>query len=380
MGELRKRGKVWMADYVDRDGKRVRRSTRMTDQQLAAKVLRQWETGERAVELGIVAGGRAAGVTIADCLKDYVASLSVAGRSDQHKDRTKQLVESVKRFCKWETLADISSEGLNRYCESLKTERQANRTVGATITAVRSFARYAVRRGVLPSDPTATIAKPSVKVDRRITRRMILPGEWNWVQTALAVEVLRNGQSSQERLLMYRAAIETGLRSNELRELKRSSLTLDSDNPHVTAKASTTKNSKMAKQLLSDSLAGDLAKFCQRKHPGAAVFNPVSRTEMARVLRADVADARRLWLDTQADKQAARDSDFLASPDSQQQVIDFHALRHTCGGWATLSGVSLNEVKELMRHSTIVLTADAYGHIGADARSRNRNLIGKMLG
>jgi hypothetical protein len=45
------------------------------------------------------------------------------------------------------------------------------------------------------------------------------------------------------------------------------------------------------------------------------------------------------------------------------------ALRHTCGAWLVLAGASLNVVQSVMRHSTITLTIDTYGHMlpGAEA-------------
>jgi len=42
---------------------------------------------------------------------------------------------------------------------------------------------------------------------------------------------------------------------------------------------------------------------------------------------------------------------------------DFHALRHTCGEWLALAGVHPKVIQEVMRHYTITLTMDAYGHL-----------------
>jgi len=52
-------------------------------------------------------------------------------------------------------------------------------------------------------------------------------------------------------------------------------------------------------------------------------------------------------------------------------VLDFHGLRHTCGAWLVLAGIPLNVVEKVMRHSTITLTIDTYGHMlpGADAEA-----------
>ncbi len=166
---------------------------------------------------------------------------------------------------------------------------------------------------------------------------------------------------------MYRVAIETGLRSSELRSLIRSSLHLQGDDPYVLVKASLTKNAKQAKQYLSDGLAKDLAKRVASKMASSKVFNVNSRTDMAKTLRRDVKAARLLWLDSLSDEQKKKaDSDFLKSPNSQGEVLDFHALRHTCGAWLVMQGVTLAEVREIMRHSTITLTINTYGHLAPD--------------
>jgi hypothetical protein len=38
-------------------------------------------------------------------------------------------------------------------------------------------------------------------------------------------------------------------------------------------------------------------------------------------------------------------------------------LRHTCGAWLAMSGEHPKAVQEVMRHSTITLTMDTYGHL-----------------
>ena len=56
------------------------------------------------------------------------------------------------------------------------------------------------------------------------------------------------------------------------------------------------------------------------------------------------------------------------------ELLDFHALRHTCGAWLAKAGVHPKVVQTVMRHSTITLTYDHYGHLfpgqEADAVSR----------
>ena len=54
---------------------------------------------------------------------------------------------------------------------------------------------------------------------------------------------------------------------------------------------------------------------------------------------------------------------FLAVMNHEGEVLDFHALRHTCGAWMAKAGVHPKVVQTVMRHSTITLTYDHYGHL-----------------
>jgi Phage integrase family len=98
------------------------------------------------------------------------------------------------------------------------------------------------------------------------------------------------------------------------------------------------------------------------------------------MLRADLDEARVAWLDTFRDPQERieRDSsDFLRSVDSEEERLDFHALRHTTASWLIQSGADLKTVQTIMRHSDIRLTVDRYGHLfpGSEAAA-----IAKMRG
>ena len=46
-------------------------------------------------------------------------------------------------------------------------------------------------------------------------------GEWHWLKSAMVHSPERHGMSAAERVLLYETAIQTGLRSSELRSLTR---------------------------------------------------------------------------------------------------------------------------------------------------------------
>ena len=85
------------------------------------------------------------------------------------------------------------------------------------------------------------------------------------------------------------------------------------------------------------------------------------------MLRDDLAEARNRWIaDAKSDPQEyaqRQQSDFLADTNHEGQVVDFHSLRHTCGAWLAMAGEHPKTIQTVMRHSTITLTMDTYGHL-----------------
>lgn len=188
---------------------------------------------------------------------------------------------------------------------------------------------------------------------------MFEQAEWKLLRKYLeSSDVTANRQDASQRLLMYWVAIETGLRSKELRSLTRADIVVSGSEPHVLCSSSNTKNRKDAQQFISDELAKRLKKFVANKLPTAEVFIVGDETAMAEVLRDDCVEA------------GIKNTD----------VLDFHCLRHTTGSWLAAAGIPLHEVQRIMRHSSITLTIDRYGHLAKGSESRNRNVLGKMLG
>ena len=78
---------------------------------------------------------------------------------------------------------------------------------------------------------------------------MLLPDEWTWLRTVtLADDETRHGLAPLERVTLYATAIQTGLRSGELRTLTRGKLHLDASPPFIVCPAGSTKNRKDARQ------------------------------------------------------------------------------------------------------------------------------------
>jgi hypothetical protein len=92
-------------------------------------------------------------------------------------------------------------------------------------------------------------------------------------------------------------------------------------------RAATAKNRKEAQQFIQHDLAEQLRAYDSRKLPSAAVFNLPHKSDMARMIREDLADARREWLrECLGDLETyvrREQTDFLAEVNHAGEVFDF---------------------------------------------------------
>ena len=368
----------WYASWYNADGKRVSRSTRTTSRADAERVMRKWVERTALEREGLVKpeGGteldRHAEATIASHLDAFKRSKRAEGRTAKHVDDTAAMIETTAAECDWKALCEVRAEAL----EGLIARRQAGdggkrwtpRTAANCIGAWRTFMRWCVRDGRLAVDPLARLKKPAPHRQRE--RRFLTIDEWRWLRASTERASERFGMSGAERALLYAVAIETGLRAGELARLTRAHLSLHGSQPHVLLNAAETKNRRAARQYLRRPLADALTSHSARSMPGGRVFAMPSSTRTSAMIRADLRDARAAWIaevGSDARERIERErSDFLVAEDHDGRHLDFHALRHTTGAWAAIGGASPKAIQTLMRHSTITLTLDTYGHLLPD--------------
>jgi integrase len=318
--------------------------------------------------------------TIRAAFHDYRTALRAKGTGTLHIDNTESKVFAIVKAANFLVIADISADKVNRFVAQLKDEGRSPRTIGAYLQAIKGFTRWLTRHGKLSFDPLITLSKPSTETDRRIVRRYLSHEEWQWLDAVTRKRETRFGMTGIERAMLYSLAIQTGLRSGEIRSLTRGKLHLTSHPPFVMAEAGATKNKRTARQYIQPELARELQSHVGKKLRGALVFDLPHACTMADMLREDLEAARQAWLKTIEDPQErleADDSDFLQSVDSDGERIDFHSLRHTCATWLIHAGADVKTIQSVMRHADIKLTLDRYGHLfpgsEADAVARLRS-------
>ena len=379
----------WRAAWYNHSGKRIERSTKTTDKRVAERILAKYVADaalrrEKVIDPQLDAICDQSQRSIESHLVDYEAKIKTANRKPKHIASTIGYIRRIAEAAGWTIVSDITADAVNRYAGVLREKGSSAQTIKNHLAAVKGLTKWLANNHKLPRDPLVSVTKPNPKADRRRERRMLLPEEWRWLHLTTANGPERYGIPGHERVLLYATAIQTGLRANEFRSLSRGCLFLNEDQPFITCKARSTKNQQDARQYIERDLADQLRQHVANKAPQAPVFAMPSEYDLADMLRADLAGARGAWLTAAAndpkDYERRQQSDFLLDTNHEGERLDFHCLRHTCGAWLSMSGAHPKAVQAVMRHSSITLTMDTYGHLFPGQEAETVARFGVLMG
>ncbi len=338
-------------------------------------------------EIGLLDAGRVAAMRpLADHLDGpadapgWRQHLAAKANTAEYVEKACARVRKIFEGCGFAFWSDIDASKVEAYLDGLRDDTRdkqgrAKRGMSAQtfnyyLGAFKGFCRWMVKDRRATESPIAHLDGLNVKTDRRRVRRALSAEEIRWL-----LDVTRNhgaechGMSGPARAMLYRVAVETGLRRGELASLTRASFYLDRERPTVTVEAAYSKHRKADTLPLRADTAADLRGYLAAKLPGAAAFAiPHCRHTSAALFRADLDAARAAWrteAKTPEEKQRRKESSFLSAYDDAGRVVDFHALRHTCGSLLAASGAHPKVAQSIMRHSTIELTMSRYTHVFA---------------
>jgi len=306
-------------------------------------------------------------------LADFHDYLVQKNSSEIHIHNTMTRIERIVETCRFRTLTDIRADAVGEMLHRLRVDDGLSiATRNHHLVALRGFTRWAVREGRLPADPTAPLQRMNAAVDVRRERRALEAEEVAWLLHTTEAGPRHHGLSGPLRSLMYRLAAEAGLRASELESLTRDSFHLDAGTPTVTVRASISKRRMQDRLPLRPATAELVARHLAVLLPGVRLFRGLAVPRHSDMLHVDLAAARAAWIaaaKAPAERKKREGTDFLKDVDEAGRVIDMHGLRHTFGSHLTAAGVNIKTIQTLMRHSTITLTMDRYGHTFAGDES-----------
>ena len=263
-------------------------------------------------------------------LNDYEADLMARGRAGRGGRGARLLKSRISRLLtdnNWQRPADITADSFINW---RKRQTDGARTQNHYFQGMTSFLNWLERAGRIKFNPLKSVSK----VDER--------GQKKRVRRAFTDEELRkliNGSGS--RGIIYFTAARTGLRAEELRQLKWGEVKLEAAAPMVTVRAETAKNKMEEAVCLVPEIVAALK-----------AYRPVKWSPMDLVFPNGIPRNLRLQKDAKANG--------IAYQDEKGRYADFHALRYTWATFLQRNGVAQRFAMKLMRHSDIKLTSKVY--------------------
>ena len=365
----RKKGGNFYITYQVRPGQRKtvkgckdRVATEALARKLEADVMlrREGVIDTRAEKLA-----RSESLPLKDHLADFETAMRGKGVTAKHLATTLACIRMITDACSFERPLDLDPVEVSAYVADLKRKGAGSRTVNARLTALKSFTRWLFRTERMRTDPMMQVAKLNAKTDRRHERRALADEEVVRLLQAADRGPRVGRMTGADRAVLYRLAVEMGLRKGEIASLTPASFNLrDPEAAAVTVAAAYSKHRRDDVVPLRADLANVMAAYAADKPSDARIFGlPDKPVDM---LKADLRRARAWWIretPDPAERRSRRVSSFLAPRDASGRVVDFHALRHTFITRLARSGVTPAVAKSLARHSTIMLTMDHYTHM-----------------
>ncbi len=324
---------------------------------------------DRLVSIGLIDSERVAvKKLLTKHIEDYATTLRSKGNSEKYVRLARARIERVFDGCGFRYWGDISASKIMSFLGELrKPQKDGDKTIpgvsAATFNyhlgATKSFCRWMVKDRRATLSPVSHLEILNVRTDRRHDRRALTENELRRLidATKKGAELFgrdRNGiiawrMTGGDRAMLYRLAVETGLRVGELRSLTPSSFDLEAEVPTVSVLAAYSKHRRDDTLPLLGSTTAQLGEYMMEMDPVKRVFKLPPRLGLAEMLRVDLEAAG------------------IPYRDGSNQVVDFHALRHTFITNLANGGVHPKTAQVLARHSTITLTMDRYSHTGRAA-------------
>ena len=407
---------TYLAKFRDGSGYVCEVSTGCRDEDAARSVLGKLERRAELVKSEVITTAEAATADhqrtpIADHFATYHEHRTAKGLNAVRIANTKSRLERLAAECDFRRLADCSADALTRWLARQQAEGMSGGNRNEYRQELVGFGNWCVETHRLSVNPFANVPKADANTDRRRQRRSMTEAELvkllevarlrplaefgretvpvdedtpeangeqtkrsNWSKAVLTLDGLQTTverarkrlaknpelvseleRLGQERALIYKTLVLTGLRKGELGSLTVGQLELDGPMPFVVLKAADEKNRQGSTIPLRRDLANDLRDWLSNV-PNATTLK----------LRNDrgIRDSKRLLFTVPAGLVRILDRDLLAAgidkADERGRTLDVHALRTSFGTLLSKGGVAPRTAQAAMRHSTIDLTMNTY--------------------
>ncbi len=375
---------TYIAKFKDGAGLVQEVSTGCRDKQAALSVLNGLMKRAELVKAKIMTSDQAKiadyqSIPLSQHIAEYVEHLaSRKVHPDRRKTTKTRLIES-SNGCGFRYLNDLNADALQNWlCSQMesKTRNMSAAVYNGYVELWVAFGNWCIGRRVhgkrwsmngdkrLIANPFAGFGRLDEQSDRRRMARALKESELVSLLEAARKRPLEDAMTvrtgpnkgeltakisesrrqelaklGHERALIYKTAILTGLRLNEMRTLKVGDLSFG-DVPFIRLQRSNEKNRKGSTVAMRSDLAMDLKAWCIGRPASDLVFRVPAG--LLRIMNRDLIAAG------------------IPKVDSEGQIVHVHALRHSFGTHLSIAGVAPRIAQAAMRHSDISLTMSTY--------------------
>jgi integrase len=244
--------------------------------------------------------------------------------------------------------------------------RLSNATQRSYLKYLKTFFKWLIDEGIIEINPCEKIHLPRKK--DKLVDKIIREGQLQTIFLTfrnLQIEKRKAGYIKSPRQMQFwfkpiiTTAFYTGMRRNELLQLRWEHVNLESREVHVTD----TKNGEERSVVLFDPVCRRLIawrKFMRDSETGLVFPSPKSNDMMEIKLTGDTV--------SKTFKSIIRQSVI-------KNTVNFHGLRHSCATFMLRQGFNVIEVKEMLGHKSIEIT-NRYVHLISDDRKNKAEELG----
>ncbi|MEM6552590.1 MAG: site-specific integrase [Planctomycetota bacterium] len=289
---------------------------------------------KRLSALGLLTDQDAGAATlVAEHVDAYLTACRFEGMGEGYEKVKRSQLERLFVQAGVRRLSDLNIERVESGLQWLKNQGRSHRTVNRNRATVVAFANWCVKQGRLPHHRLNHIPRLNEDADRRRVRR------------AATEEELHNFLASvpAHRRFVYTAALMTGLRRGELKQIERRDIDLNARRLTVRVEVSKAKRADVLP--IHDDLVDVIAPMTERLGPADKVFTPVPTIK---TFKRDLEEAG------------------IPFKDDNGHQLDFHALRSTFATRLLRQGVPAAVARRLTRHASVKTLEKHYDRLGFD--------------
>jgi len=215
---------------------------------------------------------------LGDHLADFKADLQARQRTAKHVRMTCRHVEELAAGCHAERITDLTGAAVMQAIDARRQGGASLRTCNSYLRSIKSFTRWLRNDRRTADDALAGLSQFNADTDRRHVRRELDDEEVSFLLRFVEGHTLpMHNLPGPDRAMVYRLALGTGFRANELRSLAPESFDLESDPPTVTVAAGYSKRRRTDVQPIHPGLAALLRPWLADRERGERLFGRAAR-------------------------------------------------------------------------------------------------------